>query len=145
MSKSVFGYLPRLAASGEGFPRLPDAPVGVEVIQKSRREGHLDSLADALHRCSGNVLLELLGLLIHLVADDRAGNAADDRPMIAPRAVEPVWLPITAPTALPTPAPMSAPSSFLFSDAHAESTTRGRDERNARMPAKVHSVYCDDM
>src|SRR3984893_7393580 len=40
-------------------------------------------------------------------------------PMIAPLAVEPVWLPITPPTAPPAAAPIIAPSSFLFRLAHA--------------------------
>src|SRR5688500_5533049 len=49
-------------------------------------------------------------------------------PMIAPLAVDPVWLPIIPPIAAPAPAPIAAPSSFLPRLAHAlaptEPTTR---------------------
>src|SRR5450759_3494435 len=44
-------------------------------------------------------------------------------PMIAPLAVEPVWLPITPPTAAPVAAPITAPSCFLFILAHALAPT----------------------
>src|SRR6478735_2959150 len=55
-------------------------------------------------------------------------------PMIAPRAVDPVWLPTTAPMAPPAPAPMIAPVSFLFSDAQAMRPTP--TETSARCEAR---------
>jgi hypothetical protein len=57
--------------------------VRVEVVEQARREGHCDALSHARDSGPGNVLLELLGLLVHLVADDGANgsadNSADDR------------------------------------------------------------------
>src|SRR5687768_17262846 len=59
--------------------RLGPNDVRVEVEQQPGRERHLDPFADALHDGAGNVLLELRGLLVHLVADDHPGRAANDR------------------------------------------------------------------
>src|SRR3954463_9917040 len=51
----------------------------VEWEKDARREGHCDSFADARNRRARNFLLELLRLLVHLMADDRARRATDDR------------------------------------------------------------------
>src|SRR5687768_18000972 len=55
----------------------------VEVEEQPRREGHLDPLADPLDRGAWNVLAQLAGLAVHLVAYDGASRAthhgADDR------------------------------------------------------------------
>jgi len=53
--------------------------VGVEVVQQPGREGDLDALADPLHRGALDVLVELLRLPVHLVADDGAGGATHHR------------------------------------------------------------------
>jgi len=53
--------------------------VGIEIEEKPRGERDLNALAHALHGGSWNVLLQFVGLLVHLIADDRAGGAAHDR------------------------------------------------------------------
>jgi hypothetical protein len=57
--------------------------IRVEVVEQPRREGHLDPLADPLDGGAWNVLAQLAGLAVHLVADDGARRAthrgADDR------------------------------------------------------------------
>src|SRR5690606_30150460 len=57
--------------------------VGIEVVQQSAVERHNDALANSRDGSAGHVLLKLLGLLVHLVTDNRARcttqHGADDR------------------------------------------------------------------
>ena len=53
--------------------------IRIEVEQQSGLERHLDSFAHALHNRTGDVLLQLLRLLVHLMADDRAHRSTDGR------------------------------------------------------------------
>ena len=53
--------------------------IRVEIEQQARLESDLDALAHALHDRAGDVLLQLLRLLVHLVANDCADRAADGR------------------------------------------------------------------
>ena len=74
---SLLGYLSLLEASGASLLRRRREHVAVVREEQARLEGHLQTLADALHDGARNALLDLLGLLIHLVADHRARGAAD--------------------------------------------------------------------
>jgi len=58
--------------------RLSANNVRVEVVEQPRCERHGDAFTYASDDGSRNVLLEFLGLLIHLVANDRSDRAAND-------------------------------------------------------------------
>jgi hypothetical protein len=51
----------------------------VEVVEQAALEGDEDPLAHALDARAGDVLLQLPGALVHLVADHGAGRAAEHR------------------------------------------------------------------
>ena len=68
--------LSRLSASAQGCAGRRLDEVGVEIVEQPGGERHLDPLSHALHGGPGNALLELVGLPVHLVADDRTGRAA---------------------------------------------------------------------
>jgi hypothetical protein len=59
--------------------RLEADVVGIDVVEQPRRKRHVDALADSLDRRTGDVLLELLRLLVHLMTYDCSGGPADDR------------------------------------------------------------------
>jgi len=67
-------------AAGQGVKiraRSTTDHVRIEVEHGARIEDDRDPLADPLDGGAGDVLLELLRLLVHLVSDDRVGGAAD--------------------------------------------------------------------